>query len=158
MTEHLPRDPGHDSEHPGGREEPGRRLVGSPVAGFGDEADFIGEKVARHVIPLLSSPQQRNSVPGSVPGSLSSTESPYAATTSSVGSGTLSPKLSDSYRRSAPTPCALVFAKSLDIPPVFLRFLQTPEHQGLGTSHPAEPLNLGYIRSGYRPSVNGICK
>jgi hypothetical protein len=35
------------------------------------------------------------------------------------------------------------FAKSLDIPPVFLHFLQTPEHQGLGTSHPAESLSLG---------------
>jgi hypothetical protein len=35
------------------------------------------------------------------------------------------------------------FAKSLDIPPVFLRFMQTPEHQGIATSHPAESLSLG---------------
>jgi len=35
------------------------------------------------------------------------------------------------------------FATSLDIPPVFLHLLQTPEHQGLGTSHPAKSLSLG---------------
>jgi hypothetical protein len=69
------------------------------------------------------------------------------AGTASVPAMKSIPKLSDSHRRSVPTPCALVFAKSLDIPPVFLHFLQTPEHQGVGTSHPAESLSLGNRKS-----------
>jgi hypothetical protein len=55
----------------------------------------------------------------------------------------LEPKLSDSLRRLHQVLVLVALAKSLDIPPVFLRFLQVPQHQALGTSHPAEPLNLG---------------
>ena len=55
----------------------------------------------------------------------------------------LIPKLSDSFRRLHQPFAVWALAKSLDIPPVFPHFLQTPEHRGVGTSHPAEPLNLG---------------
>ena len=49
---------------------------------------------------------------------------------------------------SEPTPCALgVCNKPRHTTSILKFFLQTPEHQGLGTSHPAESLSLGIRNS-----------